>query len=152
MRNKYMKKFQLLRIDANTFVCKDNETGIACTFERGAFNETQLFTIEGDASKDINILARASREIGGWLTDNFPQIVEPINHRERVGKEIKRLRIEQGLTQAELGEKAGIHGSHITRIEAGRYSVSFDILQRIAAALGCNVAFIEDNDDLLAFR
>lgn len=147
-----MNRFQLLKIDGVTFVCKDNETGIACTFERGAFNETQLFTIEGDAPKDVNILARAGREMGEWLTGNFSHIASPINHRERVGKEIKRLRIEQGLTQAELGEKAGIHGSHITRIEAGRYSVSFDILQRIAAALGCNVAFIEDNDDLLAFR
>ena len=59
--------------------------------------------------------------------------------RERIGQRIAQLRKEQGMTQAELAERTGIQRAHITRIEAGRYSVGIDLLQKIAEALGKNV-------------
>lgn len=59
--------------------------------------------------------------------------------RERIGQRIAKLRKEQGMTQAELAERTGIQRAHITRIEAGRYSVGIDLLQKIAEALGKNV-------------
>lgn len=59
--------------------------------------------------------------------------------RERIGQRIANLRKEQGMTQAELAERTGIQRAHITRIEAGRYSVGIDLLQKIAEALGKNV-------------
>lgn len=59
--------------------------------------------------------------------------------RERIGQRIAHLRKEQGMTQAELAERTGIQRAHITRIEAGRYSVGIDLLQKIAEALGKNV-------------
>lgn len=59
--------------------------------------------------------------------------------RERIGQRIAQLRKEQGITQAELAERTGIQRAHITRIEAGRYSVGIDLLQKIAEALGKNV-------------
>ena len=63
--------------------------------------------------------------------------------RERIGQRIAKLRKEQGMTQAELAEQTGIQRAHITRIEAGRYSVGIDLLDKIAVALGMEVDFVE---------
>ena len=63
--------------------------------------------------------------------------------RERMGQRIAKLRKEQGMTQAELAERTGIQRAHITRIEAGRYSVGIDLLDKIAVALGMEVDFVE---------
>jgi transcriptional regulator with XRE-family HTH domain len=63
--------------------------------------------------------------------------------RERIGQRIAKLRKEQGMTQAELAERTGIQRAHITRIEAGRYSVGIDLLDKIAVALGMEVDFVE---------
>lgn len=63
--------------------------------------------------------------------------------RERIGQRIAQLRKEQGMTQAELAERTGIQRAHITRIEAGRYSVGIDLLDKIAVALGMEVDFVE---------
>lgn len=63
--------------------------------------------------------------------------------RERIGRRIALLRKEQGMTQTELAERCGIGQGHIARIEAGRYSVGIDTLQKIAAAMQCKVDIIE---------
>ena len=63
--------------------------------------------------------------------------------RIRIGKRIAEIRKEQGITQDELAERTGIQRSHITRIEAGKYSVGIDLLQKIADALGKDVDFVE---------
>ena len=39
--------------------------------------------------------------------------------RLRVGEDIRRLRLDAGLTLTELGGVTDIHRSHLTRIEAG---------------------------------
>jgi transcriptional regulator with XRE-family HTH domain/antitoxin (DNA-binding transcriptional repressor) of toxin-antitoxin stability system len=41
----------------------------------------------------------------------------------------------RGLTQAELGARAGVRGATISDIEAGKSAGRFDVMQRIAAAL-----------------
>lgn len=48
---------------------------------------------------------------------------------------VMRKRIEKGLTQKELAEKAGTKQSAISRLESGDYNPSFDFLQKIAKAL-----------------
>lgn len=58
-----------------------------------------------------------------------------------IGKRIAMLRAENGMTQAELADKAGIKREHVSRIEAGRYSVGLDILSRIAKAFNTNIDF-----------
>lgn len=63
--------------------------------------------------------------------------------RERIGQRIAQLRKEHGMTQAQLAERTGIQRAHITRIEAGRYSVGIDLLDKIAVALGMEVDFVE---------
>ena len=59
-----------------------------------------------------------------------------IEERNRIGSEIAELRAKQGLTQEQLAEKLGIKQQSVSRIELGLFSVGFDMLQKIADALG----------------
>ena len=63
--------------------------------------------------------------------------------RKAMGESIRELRIAQGWTQEQLAEIAGITSSNLVRIEAGRYAVSLDILNKIAGALGAELRMIE---------
>lgn len=54
---------------------------------------------------------------------------------DKIGKNIKRLRKAQGLTQEELSAKAEISKNHLSRIETGTGSMSLDSLIVIANAL-----------------
>ena len=63
--------------------------------------------------------------------------------RLRIGMRIAELRREKGLTQRELGDKCGLQGSHIARIEKGRYSVGLDTLTAIADAMETTLDFVK---------
>ena len=62
--------------------------------------------------------------------------------RERIGQRIADLRKEKGMTQQGLADIVGMQRNHISRIEAGKYSVGFDTLQAIADALGGTIDII----------
>ena len=68
------------------------------------------------------------------------------NERKRMGERIRQLRIEEGMTQDQLAEQAGLKQSHIARIEAGCYSVRLDTLQAIARSLGCTVDLVRTKE------
>ena len=57
-----------------------------------------------------------------------------------LGQEVKSLRLERGLSQAQLAEAAGTSEEWIRRIERGARSPSFDTLEAISGALGVTVA------------
>lgn len=80
-------------------------------------------------------LAIATREMSDWLATNFYNITMPINHRVRIGQEIKALRIAAALSQDKLGEMAGVSQGNVARIETGRYSATIDTLQAVVAGL-----------------
>ena len=52
-----------------------------------------------------------------------------------LGALVTRERKRKKLTQAELGERLGIHQSTVARIEAGKLSVEVTLFRRIAEAL-----------------
>lgn len=54
----------------------------------------------------------------------------------RLGARLRELRLEAGLTQAELARRTGIHRPNIARVEAGRHTPSLETLARIATAIG----------------
>lgn len=66
-----------------------------------------------------------------------------IEKRKVMGERIRELRTAQGWTQEQLAEIAGITASNLGRIEAGRYAVSLDILNKIAGALNAELRIIE---------
>lgn len=60
-----------------------------------------------------------------------------------IGSRITQLRKARGMTQEELAAATGIRQEHLSRIEAGRYSVGIDTLAKIAEGLGCKIDIVE---------
>jgi transcriptional regulator with XRE-family HTH domain len=59
----------------------------------------------------------------------------------RIGLRIRTLRLERGLSQAELGEKLGVSFQQIQKYEKGVNRVSAGRLHRVAESLGVPVTF-----------
>jgi len=53
-----------------------------------------------------------------------------------LGKRIRRLRKQTGLTQEKLAEKIHVSATHVGLVETGKRRFSLKSLQRIATALG----------------
>ena len=60
--------------------------------------------------------------------------------RLHVGDEIRRLRLDAGLTLTELGSVTGVHRAHLARIETGTASPSLDVLLAIGVAMGADLS------------
>lgn len=61
---------------------------------------------------------------------------------EKLGARLRALRLEAGLTQAELARRTGIHRPNIARVEAGRHTPSLETLARIANAIGVSTTHV----------
>ena len=59
--------------------------------------------------------------------------------RKRVGKNVRTLRLDRGLSQEELADKADIHQTYLSGVEGGKRNPSILILERIAGALAIDV-------------
>ena len=56
-------------------------------------------------------------------------------NRKMFGSNIRRLRLERGMTQESLADKAGIHPTYVGGIERGERNVGLDNIIKIAHAL-----------------
>ena len=63
--------------------------------------------------------------------------------RQRIGTDLSELRKQRGMTQQQVADIAQMQRNHISRIEAGRYSVGFDTLQTIADALDADIRIVQ---------
>ncbi|HVZ39150.1 MAG TPA: helix-turn-helix transcriptional regulator [Candidatus Kapabacteria bacterium] len=52
-----------------------------------------------------------------------------------VGANIRRLRLEKGLSQEDLADKAGIHRTYVGSVERGERNISVENVARLARAL-----------------
>lgn len=64
-----------------------------------------------------------------------------INYDE-LGKRIKNLRLEKGLTQENLAEYVGCNTSHISNIENSYTKLSLNVLLAVANALNVSVDYL----------
>jgi len=65
-----------------------------------------------------------------------------------IGKRIKILRLERGMTQGDVEEATGISRSHISKIESGKVAnPGLDTLEKIAKALKVTVSFLFHFDE-----
>ena len=55
--------------------------------------------------------------------------------RIKLGYRIRELRVKIGLSQEELGFRAGLHRTYIGSIERGEQNVSIDNIHKLAKAL-----------------
>lgn len=63
----------------------------------------------------------------------------------KVGKNIRKIRVQKGLTQEKLAETAGISVDFLSLIERGRSAPSLHSLERLANALDVKVEVIVKN-------
>jgi transcriptional regulator with XRE-family HTH domain len=66
--------------------------------------------------------------------------VQPPGSSEALGRAVRRLRDERGLTQEALADRARITPVYVSRIERGRGNPTWRILVDLAAALEIRVA------------
>lgn len=59
--------------------------------------------------------------------------------RREVGQQLRRARLDAGLTQTEVAAQIGTSTSYISEIENGRHNVTMDTLDAIATAIGVEV-------------
>jgi transcriptional regulator with XRE-family HTH domain len=60
--------------------------------------------------------------------------------RQAFGRAMRQRRKALGLSQEELGDRAGLEQSYISNIEAGVRNVSIDNIARIAKSLDVDIA------------
>jgi transcriptional regulator with XRE-family HTH domain len=57
-----------------------------------------------------------------------------------VAQNLRRLRIKVGLSQEALAHDAGIDRTYVSRIERNLENITVAVLERLAAAIGCQIA------------
>lgn len=70
------------------------------------------------------------------------------DYRTNIGKLISELRINHGLTQAELAEELGTSQSAVNRIEKGSQNVSLEIISRISDVLNSEIITLGSSSKL----
>lgn len=74
------------------------------------------------------------------------EILEQIVRQITIGKQVRDLRLEQNLTQWELGQKLGVSNSMVCLIEAGRASMTGAVASNIKRVLGFQIDGFEECD------
>lgn len=65
----------------------------------------------------------------------------------KLGEKIKQLRIDAGLTQPDLSEKAAIEQSYLSKLENDKGAPSFEVISKIAAAFNIDAMTLIDSLD-----
>ena len=68
---------------------------------------------------------------------------------EVIGTNVRKYRVQLGLSQEKFAEKCGLHRTYISDIECFRRSISLDNIQKIADALGVETfqLFLDEGAD-----
>lgn len=62
----------------------------------------------------------------------------------KLGKKVKKLRVEAGYSQEQLAFKCGLHRTYISDIERGTRNISLKNLEKLAKALEVSVSKLLD--------
>ena len=89
-----------------------------------------------------NVLDETYGKPGTPTRDDFERRVDEAVHAYHVGEAIRKARLDQHLTQEELGERIGVKKAQISRIERG-YSITIPTMSRVFRALGIATASLD---------
>ena len=70
---------------------------------------------------------------------------------ELIGEKIKQLRIQNNLTQSQLGELIGVKRAQISKLEHGNHSASVSTIMKVFQAMKARVKLRIETDDNLEF-
>lgn len=62
--------------------------------------------------------------------------------RRRIAENIRRLRMERGLSQEGMAELADFHRTYVSQLERCVTNISIDGLERLAVALGVDISIL----------
>ena len=81
-------------------------------------------------------------KVGTPRRDEFERKVDEAVHAYRIGEAVKKARLQQNLTQEQLGDRVGVKKAQISRIERG-YSITIPTMSRVFKALGIATATLD---------
>jgi len=88
------------------------------------------------------VLDKALGPVGTKERDEHERRVAASVQAYEIGEAIKKARLQQNLTQEELGARIGVQRAQISRLERG-YSISIPTMSRIFQALGVASATLD---------
>ena len=68
--------------------------------------------------------------------------MEPVDVQKGFGAEVKRRRVQLGISQEKLAERASLHRTYVSDVEAGKRNPSLASIQRLTLALGASLGAI----------
>ena len=80
--------------------------------------------------------------VGTPERDEFGNKVDEAIHAYRIGEAIKQARLQQNLTQEQLGERIGVKKSQISKLERGK-SITIATMSRVFKALGITTSTLD---------
>ena len=89
-----------------------------------------------------DILTEQYGEIDTPRRNDFECKVDEAVHAYRIGEAVKKARLQQNLTQEQLGDRVGVKKAQISRIERG-YSITIPTMSRVFKALGIATATLD---------
>src|SRR5215467_2147224 len=69
-------------------------------------------------------------------------LMQPADVQKGFGAEVKRRRVRLGISQEKLAERANLHRTYVSDVEAGKRNPSLASIQRLTLALGASLGAI----------
>lgn len=64
----------------------------------------------------------------------------PSSIHAKFGINLRRLRHDQGVSQENLAERAGLHRTYVSSVERGERNVTLETIEKLSKALGVSMA------------
>ena len=109
---------------------------------RKEYFKKQMIMAQMNLTPLDDVLDKHFGKVGTPKRDAFESDVDGALHAYRLGEAIKKARLEQNLTQEQLGERIGVKRAQISRLEKG-YSITIPTMRRVFKALGVVTATVD---------
>lgn len=78
------------------------------------------------------------------LESTYLELCAIMDIKKKFGKQVKKLRLEKGLSQEKLAYEADLDRTYIPSIEKGERNVSIVVIEKIAKALNVKISVLFD--------
>ena len=71
--------------------------------------------------------------------------LQQLHARYLFAKNLRKVRLQKGLSQEALADLSGLHRTYIGSVESGERNISIDNMERLAIALSCSLQDLLDD-------